>query len=92
MNEPLISKTELITRLNEIYYQLEKLEDVLHSSFLQQQEYVHSVQADRISHCSSKLSSLENVINKQMVEKNCIKQSFTNQRKKGEQILGLNLV
>lgn len=69
MNEPLIYKPELLTRLNEIYYQLEKLEDVIHSSFIEQQEYVHHLQEDRVDHCLRKMSTLENTINQQTAEK-----------------------
>ncbi len=54
MKDPIISKPELLARLNEIHNQLDKLEDVLHSSFLQQQVNVQKLQKERIDYCESK--------------------------------------
>lgn len=73
MNEPLIYKPELLVRLNEIYYQLEKLEDVVHSSFIEQQEYVHHLQEERLGRCTRKMTALENSLNQKIVEKSQLK-------------------
>lgn len=91
MNEPLIYKPELLARLNEIYCQLEKLEDVIHSSFQEQQEYVHQMQEDRVDHCIRRMTSLDNTINQKTVEKNHFTPIMTKQCKKTAEV-SLNLV
>lgn len=68
MKEPIISRPELLARLNEIHNQLDKLEDVLHSSFLQQQVNVKKLQKERIDYCERKISQIEDkVMSKQGV-------------------------
>ncbi|WP_147533751.1 hypothetical protein [Bacillus marasmi] len=91
MNEPLIYKPELLTRLNEIYCQLEKLEDVIHSSFIEHQEYVHHLQEDRVDHCLSRMTTLENTIDQQVVDNTQHKPIITHQCKSSASI-SLNLV
>jgi hypothetical protein len=62
MIEPIISKTDLLSRLNEIYNQLEELQDVLHSSYLIQQGNVQKLEKNALDSCNQKLSNLEMAI------------------------------
>lgn len=89
MKEPIIIKNELLTRLNKIYDQLEKLEAVLHSSFNHQQEYVRSVQDDRVMHCSRRLTTLETELDKQLVEKSGRRQCISSQHIKNRTAIQL---
>jgi hypothetical protein len=75
MQEPMLLKSELLTRLTRIYHQLEKLEDVLHSSFIHQQETIEKMQKDRINQCSKRLSILEQEVIKYAEDKNLRKQT-----------------
>ena len=69
MKEQMILKTELLSRLGEIYNQLEVLEDILHSSYQYQHKQAYKQQKDRVDHCSNKLSQLEDEIYQSVEEK-----------------------
>ncbi|MGJ7920021.1 hypothetical protein [Neobacillus sp. LXY-4] len=91
MKEPLIYKTELLTRLNEIYDQLEKLEAVLHSSYLQQHGHIQTMQNDQLDNCSRRLTVLENEVANQFDEKKNAFQAFSNPCKRHSASIQLEL-
>lgn len=65
---PMICKTELLSRLNEIYNQLEELEEVLHSSYQVQQGNVQKLEKNTLDSCTEKVSKLEAEIMRKQVE------------------------
>jgi hypothetical protein len=63
LKDPEIRKADLLAKLNEIYAQLEELENVLHSTYLNQQQGVRKLQSERLDIVEEKLGAFETDIN-----------------------------
>ena len=64
MKEPSIRKADLLEKLNEIYIQLEELENVLHSTYLNQQRELKRLQNEGLEIVEERLGEFEAEIDK----------------------------
>jgi archaellum component FlaC len=70
LKEPSIRKADLLVKLNEIYTQLEELETVLHSTYLNQQHVIKKIQKEGLDTVEERLVEFEADIDKIKTENN----------------------
>jgi archaellum component FlaC len=68
LKEPSIRKADLLVKLNEIYTQLEELETVLHSTYLNQQHVIKKIKKEGLDIVEERLDEFEADIDKLSLE------------------------